>query len=291
MTVKIQVKDGLNAAAAYNFGVTPAARAFDGVNSVAHGCEYTNGCNWTNAAAGVGNINWQSAGSAPVYQGRFQTGLSQATMANVRLSDIVAKVGMIDSMLAQTIAGIGAQCLATASRIGRIATIDVRLARSLSRLAAIDFPAAVGLSNLALVNPMAARMQLQRSGAMFDSNDVFQFTAPAPQVSMGNVIDEGSAYRMVLQIPGISADAVDVLVANGKLVIRPNVQAAQLGLSAMANESLWAREFIIGQDVCIDAIDAIVSNGMLTIVLPKKAALNTMAGSTVATRMSEVAAC
>jgi HSP20 family molecular chaperone IbpA len=291
MTVKIQVKDGFDATATYNVGVTPIANAFDGVNSVAYGGGYTNGGTWANALAGMGNTGWQAAEAAPVYQGCFQTGMSQAAMANARLSDVVAKVGMIDSILAKSIAGIGAQCIATANRIGRIATIDVDLARRLSRLAELDFPAAVGLSNLALMNPMAARMQLQRSAAVSGFNDVPALNAAAHQASIANVIDEGNSYRIVLQIPGVIADAVDMLVVNGKLVIKAKAQAMQTGLPAFANQSLWTREFIIGQDVCIDAIDAIVSNGMLTIVLPKKAAMNTMASNTVATRMSEVAVC
>jgi len=290
MTVKIQVKDGFDAT--YNVGVTPIANAFDGVNSVAHGGGCTNGGTWANALVGMDNTTgWQAAEAAPVYQGCFQTGMSQAAMANARLSDVVAKVGMIDSILAKSIAGIGAQCIATANRIGRIATIDVDLARRLSRLAVVDFPAAVGLSNLALVNPMAARMQLQRSAAVFGFNDVPSLNAAAHQASIANVIDEGNAYRIVLQIPGVIADAVDMLVASGKLVIKAKAQGMQTGFPTFANQSLWTREFIIGQDVCVDAIDAIVSNGMLTIVLPKKAAMNTMASNTVATRMSEVAVC
>jgi HSP20 family molecular chaperone IbpA len=304
MAVKIQVKDGFDTTN-YGFGVTPVTNTSDcGFNT---NYDYTTGvCNTTMQSVYASPFNAGFVGPLSVARGpmaNWGSTMSQgnqftspAIFSGFSLSEIVAKISVIDPALAGRIAGIGAQCIATANRIGRIASIDIELARNLARVASVDLLAVVGLSNLALVNPVAARMQLQRIIARIGF-DQAQFAntqvdiAQPHEAAVFNVSDEGNAYRVVVRMPGMVAEAVEVIITNGKLVIKAKAQALATGVSAMTHGAQWTRVFNIGQDVSIDAIDAIVANGTLTVVLPKKASLNSVPCAATVARMSEVVNC
>lgn len=276
MAVKIQVKDGFDTTC--GLGVAPVTNAFQGVPSFNNtlfnntmscptwGHRYAAACTpWNGRISPIG-IDLQSNHL-----------LAQASMRSSQLNEAIASVNLIDPMLAARIAGIGARCITTAIRIAQVASLDLELARQLVRMSAIDFQAVSTLSSLALVNPTAARMQLQQFGTNAGFNGQISTNA------LATVNDEGDVYRIEVRIPGATAESVDVTVRGGKLVIKADTNA----MDVQGVQSVWVQEFVLGQDVSIDAIDATVSNGKLNVILPKTAAVRTMVGQ----RMQEVAVC
>ncbi len=97
----------------------------------------------------------------------------------------------------------------------------------------------------------------------------------APPVDM---TDEPGAFRMRVEVPGLTADQIDVSVAGRKLTIRgtkPNPRDKSDPRSAMRSECRYGsfgREIDLPADVQADAIRASCRNGVLELEIPKSAA-------------------
>lgn len=88
--------------------------------------------------------------------------------------------------------------------------------------------------------------------------------------------NDRGVYAIFMDIPGIEADAVEVSVDDGELII--SARAAVKSESKAAPDKVWAREaplcgfkqrFILPKDSDADRISAHYNNGVLSIELPK----------------------
>ncbi|MCH2132461.1 MAG: Hsp20/alpha crystallin family protein [Phycisphaerales bacterium] len=96
-----------------------------------------------------------------------------------------------------------------------------------------------------------------------------------------DVLDDGSQYLLVADLPGVKIDDLELTVENGILVIKGVAQSTTFvpGLSVTtpvatisrekAAVKIYQRAFAIGRDITVEDITASITNGVLTISLPK----------------------
>ena len=97
----------------------------------------------------------------------------------------------------------------------------------------------------------------------------------AAWVPRTDVIDDGKAYRLLLDLPGVELKEVEINVENNILTISGDRGAAQ----TRENEVYKRRERIFGrfertfslpEHIDVDGISAVGKNGVLTLTVPKK---------------------
>ena len=114
-----------------------------------------------------------------------------------------------------------------------------------------------------------------------------------------DVLDDGTQYLLVADLPGVKIDDLDLTVENGLLVIKAVAQSTTFipGIDVTAPVATIAREkapvkvyqraFAIGRDITVENITASITNGVLTISLPKAS----MVTGTPSRIRNSVAAC
>ena len=256
MAISIQVKNSYDAQASnYSFGVTPIDQART---------SSMNGIGWCDAPSIHNATDSGFAWNAPAFgqDAAFVQPLAhQASMRSAHLSAIVAQVAAIDTWLAGRISAIGATCTGTAIKIGQVSMIDKALAVELTRIAEFDLATAVSLATVAVVNPIAARTNLQRGyGSGVKGRKV------ADQGLRNAVVhDDGTVYRIEAFLPGLVAEDIDVSARNGRLMIK--ALCSEFG--GNGDSSACTKAFTLGNDVSIEDIDATVANGRLTVLIPR----------------------
>ena len=163
-----------------------------------------------------------------------------------------------------------------------------------------------------MVNPMMNTFAGQQSISPMQSNlGLSSFTGtPVTDQSMINgqtsvahlpvdVLDDGTQYLLVADLPGVKIDDLELTVENGLLVIKAVAQSTTFipGIDVTAPVATITREkapvkvyqraFAIGRDITVENITASITNGVLTISLPK---VNMVTGTPSRIR-NTVAAC
>lgn len=117
------------------------------------------------------------------------------------------------------------------------------------------------------------------------TNDVTQTTdkteAETPETTTGgrvyrpltDIVETDQGVMLMLEMPGVAADDVDVTLDKRVLTIRGKVQATtpeKLQLAyAEYGEGDFERSFTLSDDFDPEKIGASVSNGVLTVTLPR----------------------
>jgi HSP20 family protein len=90
-----------------------------------------------------------------------------------------------------------------------------------------------------------------------------------------DVFEAPEELRLVLDLPGVRPDGVDLQFERGELAVRGTVAPAEPPGKLLAAEyevGDYYRAFIIGHEVDADGISAELKNGVLTVHLPRSAA-------------------
>jgi HSP20 family protein len=114
-------------------------------------------------------------------------------------------------------------------------------------------------------------------------NKLFDFDQPTNSMGLFDrsvspaldVADEDDRYRIEIELPGVSEDAVDVSVANNVLTIGGEKQRAEVPENAKVfRRETWygsfQRTLSLPRTVDADQISAQMKNGVLTLTLPKR---------------------
>lgn len=89
-----------------------------------------------------------------------------------------------------------------------------------------------------------------------------------------NIIDEGEKVKVLVTLPGVNKEDIDLSMKDGMLEVRVNDQAND----GEKPKYLWQefkpagydRKILVGSNVVEDSVDASFDNGILTILLDKK---------------------
>jgi HSP20 family protein len=119
------------------------------------------------------------------------------------------------------------------------------------------------------------------------SNDVTETAdktpAETPETTTGrriyrpltDIVETGEGVTLMLEMPGVSAEDVDITLEKRVLTIRGKIQATspeKLQLAyAEYGEGDFERSFTLSDDFDPEKIGASVSNGVLTVTLPRVA--------------------
>lgn len=119
------------------------------------------------------------------------------------------------------------------------------------------------------------------------TNDVKNTTdktpAETPETTTGgrvyrpltDILETEDGVTLMLEMPGVGADDVEVTLEKRVLTIRGKVQATSPETLQLAyaeyGEGDYERAFTLSDDFDPDRIDAEVSNGVLTLTLPRAA--------------------
>lgn len=98
-----------------------------------------------------------------------------------------------------------------------------------------------------------------------------RFESQGPKV---DIVETEDGYELTAEIPGMTADDVDVTLHDGVLTISGRVEQAEEKEERRAvfrerRQVSFARRFRLGDKVDADKIDASVRNGLLFVSLPK----------------------
>ncbi len=212
------------------------------------------------------------------------------------LGQLAWQIAAVDPMFVSTLATLPGSCPWTASKMLQVASLDLELARKIVKLAIVNPREAVTIAQIALVNPVEATRRLATLGTSLNAQPLntlgLGFNAAQSMVpglaaetsfAVGtmpiDVYDDGKAWVIEADLPGVSIDDVDITAANGRLIIEAVVARSNKRpsyVSTLHCESrtprVLRREFAIGIDVETTEISARIVNGVLSIVLPKKLA-------------------
>ena len=119
------------------------------------------------------------------------------------------------------------------------------------------------------------------------SNDVTQTAdktpAEGPETTTGariyrpltDIVETEDSVTLMLEMPGVAAEDVDVTLEQRVLTIRGKVRPTQPEKLQLAyaeyGEGDYERAFTLSDDFDPDKIDASVANGVLTVTLPRAA--------------------
>lgn len=88
-----------------------------------------------------------------------------------------------------------------------------------------------------------------------------------------DIVDTAEGVTLMLEMPGVAAEDVDITLEKRVLTIRGQVQATQPEKLRLAyaeyGEGDFERSFTMSDDFDPDKIDAQVHNGVLTVTLPR----------------------
>lgn len=92
---------------------------------------------------------------------------------------------------------------------------------------------------------------------------------------LSDIVETDEGVTLMLEMPGVAAENVDVTLEKRVLTIRGKVQAARPEKLQLAyaeyGEGDFERTFTLSDDFDPDKIGASVSNGVLTVTLPRAA--------------------
>lgn len=92
---------------------------------------------------------------------------------------------------------------------------------------------------------------------------------------LADIVETDEGVTVVLEMPGVGADDVDITLEKRVLTIRGKVKPTALESLQLAyaeyGEGGYERSFTLGEDFDPEKIGAAVSNGVLTITLPRLA--------------------
>lgn len=95
-------------------------------------------------------------------------------------------------------------------------------------------------------------------------------------VPLSDIFETDQSVSVMLDMPGVAPDDVDITLEKRVLTIRGSVHAMQsekLGLAyAEYGEGDYERAFTLSEDFDPDKIEAAMQNGVLTVKLPRAAA-------------------
>ena len=90
-----------------------------------------------------------------------------------------------------------------------------------------------------------------------------------------DLADDGEVYRLVLEMPGVAKDGLEIAVEDGVLRVhgtRPTPEANQkLLVNGRAAARPFERRFRLGEEIDPAKIQARLENGLLTLTLPRRA--------------------
>lgn len=210
------------------------------------------------------------------------------------LCNVVSQIAAIDPGFISMLATLPGNCPWTASKMLQVASVDLDLARKIVRLATVNQNEAITIALIAMVNPVEATRRLAALGLGYSDqplnatgfnvdypvgSGVRAEATPAGATMPINVYDDGKAWIIEADLPGVSIDDVDIIAANGRLIIeaiaaRSNMRSSRVSMlqGEIRTPRTLRREFAIGLDVETTEISARIVNGVLSIVLPKKLA-------------------
>src|SRR5262245_55570012 len=102
-----------------------------------------------------------------------------------------------------------------------------------------------------------------------DGVDRKEFVTPAADVT-----DDGEVFRIVMDMPGVTRDGLEVELENDVLRVRgkrPAVEREHLVVDGRGADRPFERRFTLGKDVDRSNIKARLENGVVTITLPRRA--------------------
>jgi HSP20 family molecular chaperone IbpA len=210
------------------------------------------------------------------------------------LCQVVSQIAAIDPGFITMLATLPGNCPWTASKMLQVACVDLDLARKIVMLAAVNQTEAIAIAQIAMMNPVVATRRLAALGLGYNTQplNATGFNVDHP-VGSGvrteatlagatmpiDVYDDGKAWVIEADLPGVSIDDVDITAANGRLIIeaiaaRSNMRSSRVSTlqGEIRTDCNLRREFAIGLDVETTEISARIVNGVLSIVLPKKLA-------------------
>ncbi|MDP6987405.1 MAG: Hsp20/alpha crystallin family protein [Phycisphaerales bacterium] len=229
----------------------------------------------------VGGINDMNLNAVPTIIGRI------AAM-DPALGHVASQIATIDPMFIASLGTVAGGCAWTAAKLVQVAKLDLDLARKIVKVAIVNPQEALAFVQTALVNPVLAARQLASLGLGWNTQSMtaaypwangFEYSGPKGSTMPIDVYEDGKAWIIEADLPGVSIDDVDISAANGRLIIeafvarssrRPSY-ASMLHCESRTPRVL-RREFAIGLDVETTEISARIVNGVLSIVLPKKIA-------------------
>jgi HSP20 family protein len=107
------------------------------------------------------------------------------------------------------------------------------------------------------------------------TKDPAGWSAPVTFTPRADVFEAPEELRLVLDLPGVKPEDVELHFERGELTVHGKVAPAERPGALLAAEYQvgdYYRAFLIGQEVAADQISAELKHGVLTIHLPKSAA-------------------
>jgi len=89
-----------------------------------------------------------------------------------------------------------------------------------------------------------------------------------------DIYETKDALTVLMEMPGVSKDAIDIMLEKDELVINAQIDmqsyAGYQPVYTEYNVGHFTRSFILNSKVSRDRIEASVTNGVLTLTLPKE---------------------
>jgi HSP20 family protein len=108
---------------------------------------------------------------------------------------------------------------------------------------------------------------LVRENRNIDRAQREQFIAPA-----ASVIEDGDAYTLQIEMPGVNKEGLEISVENNELVITGHRSLPTIEGTLLHRESRpenYRRSFEIDPSIDIDKVSAKIEQGVVTLHLPK----------------------
>ena len=90
-----------------------------------------------------------------------------------------------------------------------------------------------------------------------------------------DVYDTGEEYRIVVEMPGVAKDGLEIEVKDDVLRLRgtrpATEETAKLLVSGRRSGGVLERHFTLGKDIDRTKVTARLENGLLTVTLPRRA--------------------
>ena len=92
-----------------------------------------------------------------------------------------------------------------------------------------------------------------------------------PQIPSANLLVTPDAFLIILDMPGVSKETLDVSVENGVLTVKGTRNDKSIGevIHGGLNRSAYERTFEIHTPIDLDKIQAKLEQGVVTLTLPK----------------------
>jgi len=108
-----------------------------------------------------------------------------------------------------------------------------------------------------------------------------EWLAPEPSVKPGtlapaaDVTDDGETFRIVMELPGVAKEGLEIELKDEVLRIRGQRPGAgekeKLLVDGRHGGLVFERQFTLGREIDREKVNARLENGLLTLVLPRRA--------------------